>query len=141
MMLIKELMMVSCEGDFYASRDLMDKFNLNARQLKEVMESMGFEQARKYVINENGEKVRVRGYVCVNPSTVAEETEEVNEPTKEEKEFKLEQYTYNQMISMSDLMKKLLVGEIRLHYEELVEYYQFAKDEVFNDFNYLNNSY
>ena len=140
MMLIKELMMVSCEGDFYASRDLMDKFNLNARQLKEVMEEMGFEPTRKYITDENGEKVRVRGYVCVMHSTVLEEEETAYEVEEEptEKEFKLEQYTYNQMISMSDLMKKLLIGEIRLHYEELLEYYQFAKEEVFNDYSYLN---
>lgn len=130
---IENLMLVSKQGDFYSTSELVDKFNLNSRQLKQVMIQMGFEQARKYVINENGEKVRVRGYVCVVPSTIVEE-----EPT--EKEFKLEQYTYNQMISMSELMKKMLIGEIRLHYEELLEYYQFAKEEVFNDFHYLNNS-
>lgn len=140
---IKELMMVSKKGDFYSSQKLMSEFGLNKNELKIIMEEMGFEPARK-TITVDGDKKRVRGYVCVVESEVFNEfkeyetTYDVEEEPMEE-EFKLEQYTYNQMISMSDLMKKLLIGEIRLHYEELLEYYQFAKEEVFNDFKYLND--
>ena len=138
MMLIKELMMVSCEGDFYASKELMDKFNLNSRQLKEIMESMGFEQARKYITDENGNKVRVRGYVCVTPSTVAEEeTEEETaydveeEPT--EKEFELLKPTIEEIKTLTnDLLINLL-------YEPDLNEYMYLKTAIHDNFHYLNN--
>lgn len=138
MMLIKELMMVSCEGDFYASRDLMDKFNLNAKQLKEVMESMGFEATRKYVVDENGNKKRVRGYVCVVSSTIVEEepTEETvydveEEPTK--KELELLKPTMEEIKTLAnDLLINLL-------YEPDLNEYMYLKTAIHDNFHYLNN--
>lgn len=138
MMLIKELMMVSCEGDFYASRDLMDKFNLNAKQLKEVMESMGFEATRKYVVDENGNKKRVRGYVCVVSSTIVEEepTEETvydveEEPTK--KELELLKPTMEEIKTLAnDLLINLL-------YEPDIHEYMYLKTAIHDNLSYLND--
>lgn len=138
MMLIKELMMVSCEGDFYSSQELMDKFNLNSHQLKEVMIQMGFEATRKYVINENGEKVRVRGYVCVVPSTVLEEeTEEETaydvEEKPTEKEFELLKPTIEEIKTLTnDLLINLL-------YEPDLNEYMYLKTAIHDNFHYLNN--
>ena len=126
MMLIKELMLVSKQGDFYSSQELMDKFNLNARQLKNVMEEMGFEPTRKYIINENGEKKRVRGYVCVVPSTVLEE-----EPTK--KELELLKPTIEEIKTLAnDLLINLL-------YEPDLYKYMHLKTAIHDNFQYLND--
>ena len=138
MMLIKELMFVSKQGDFYSSQELMDKFNLNARQLKEVMEEMGFEATRKYVTDENGNKKRLRGYVCVVPSTIVEEepTEEIvydveEEPTK--KEFELLKPTMKEIKTLAnDLLINLL-------YEPDLNEYMYLKTAIHDNFQYLNN--
>ena len=128
MMLIKDLMMVSCEGDFYASRDLMDKFNLSSKQLKEIMTEIGFEQARRYVTDENGNKVRVRGYVCVAPSKVVEEeTETVAEETEttkyDENGEALSDEEYQEIIANT---KKIA----EVHVNQLVYYLLYGCNDV-----------
>lgn len=138
MMLIKELMLVSKQGDFYSSQKLMDKFNLNARQLKNVMEEMGFEPTRKYVVDENGNKKRVRGYVCVVSNTIVEEepTEETvydveEEPTK--KEFELLKPTMEEIKTLAnDLLINLL-------YEPDLNEYMYLKIAIHDNFKYLND--
>ena len=122
MMLIKDLMLVSKQGDFYSSQELMDKFNLNARQLKNVMEEMGFEPTRKYIINENGEKVRVRGYVCVTPSTVAEEETETTKYDENGEALSDEEY---QEIIAANTKK---IAEV--HVNQLVYYLLYGCNDV-----------
>ena len=126
MMLIKELMFVSKQGDFYSSKELMDKFNLNSHQLKEVMEEMGFEQARKYITDENGEKRRVRGYVCIMPSKVVEE-----ETTEEELEL-----LKPTMEKIKTLANDLLIN---LLYEPDLYEYMYLKTAIHENFQYLND--
>ena len=146
-----QLMLVSEVGAKYTTSEILDYLgmentNSNAKLLKQAMNELEEYYVHKKinVTDEDGKRHTLRGYVVINTvCEVEEESTEVNDfwheqTEEEEKEFELEQYTYNQMISMSELMKKLLIGEIRLHYEELLEYYQFAKEEVFNDYSYLN---
>ena len=126
MMLIKELMFVSKQGDFYSSQELMNKFNLNKNQLKEVMEEMGFEATRKYVTDENGNKKRLRGYVCVMPSTVVEE-----EPTEEELEL-----LKPTMEKIKTLANDLLINIL---YAPDLNEYLYLKTAIHDNFQYLND--
>ena len=136
MMLIKELMMVSKKGDFYASQELMDKFNLNSHQLKEVMEEMGFESARKTVIID-GEKKRVRGYVCVVESEVKEEETayvyEAENPTEEELEL-----LKPTMEKIKTLANDLLINLLYEPEPDLYEY-MHLKTAIHDNFQYLND--
>ena len=132
MMLIKELMFVSKQGDFYSSQELMNKFNLNKNQLKEVMESMGFESARKTVIID-GEKKRVRGYVCVAPSKAAEEETEEETAYDVEEEFELLKPTIEEIKTLAnDLLINLL-------YEPDLYEYMHLKTAIHDNFQYLND--
>ena len=125
---IENLMLVSKQGDFYSSQKLMAEFGLNKNELKIIMESMGFEAARKYVINENGEKVRVRGYVCVSPSKVVEEeTETVAEETEptayDENGEALSDEEYQEIIANT---KKIA----EVHVNQLVYYLLYGCNDV-----------
>ena len=126
MMLIKELMLVSKQGDFYSTSELVDKFNLNSHQLKEVMEEMGFEATRKYVTDENGNKKRLRGYVCVMPSAVVEE-----EPTEEELEL-----LKPTMEKIKTLANDLLINIL---YSPDLNEYLYLKAAIHDNFQYLND--
>ena len=139
MMLIKELMLVSKQGDFYSSQELMDKFNLNSHQLKEVMIQMGFEQARKYIINENGNKKRLRGYVCVMPSTVVEE-----EPTEETAYvYEAENPTEEELELLKPTMEKIktLANDLLINilYAPDLNEYLYLKAAINDNFQYLND--